>query len=121
MALATAATSWSGTVSRWQAAEKGAVVYYASQRPTDDHGVRPAVLVVFDDELAAGHFLRVARQEMERAGVDRAVDRRFLGFESQILPRQGISAPRLRPQWLIEHPIEDFHLDHPQRFADQCV
>ena len=44
--------------------------YYASQRPTDDHGARPAVLVVFDDELAASHFLRVARKEMERAGVE---------------------------------------------------
>ena len=26
--------------------------------------------MVFDDELAATHFLRVARQEMERAGVE---------------------------------------------------
>ncbi len=44
--------------------------YYASQRPTDDHGVRPAVLVVFDDELAAHHFLRVARRELDRARVE---------------------------------------------------
>ncbi len=44
--------------------------YYASQRPTDDHGVRPAVLVVFEDELAAHYFLRVARREMDRAGVN---------------------------------------------------
>ncbi len=44
--------------------------YYASQRPTDDHGVRPAVLVVFEDDLAAHHFLRVARREMDRAGVN---------------------------------------------------
>ena len=44
--------------------------YYASHRPTDDHGARPAVLVVFGDELAAHHFLRVAREEMERIGVD---------------------------------------------------
>ena len=44
--------------------------YYASQRPTDDHGVRPTVLVVFDDELAAHHFLRVARGQMERARVE---------------------------------------------------
>ena len=43
--------------------------YYATRRPLDDHGVTPIVLVVFDDELAASHFLRVARQEMERAGV----------------------------------------------------
>ncbi len=44
--------------------------YYASQRPTDDHGVRPAVLVVLRDEITADHFLRVARREMERARVD---------------------------------------------------
>ncbi len=44
--------------------------YYASPRPTDDHGARPSVLIVFGDELAAHHFLRVAREEMERSGVD---------------------------------------------------
>ena len=38
--------------------------YYSSHRPTDDHGTRPAVLVVFDDEIAQTHFLRVAREEM---------------------------------------------------------
>ena len=38
-------------------------------RPTDDHGARPAVLVVFDDEIAATHFLRVAREEMRTEGV----------------------------------------------------
>ncbi len=44
--------------------------YYRSQRPTDDHGSRPAVLVVLDGELAAHHFLRVARLEMKRARVE---------------------------------------------------
>ena len=44
--------------------------YYVSQRPTDDHGVQPVVLVVFDDELAAQHFLRVAHGEIARACVD---------------------------------------------------
>ena len=44
--------------------------YYASPRPTDDHGARPTVLVVFGDELAAHHFRRVAREEMERTGVE---------------------------------------------------
>ena len=43
--------------------------YYASRRPTDDHGFQPAVLVVFDDELAAQHFLRVAREQTQRTGV----------------------------------------------------
>ena len=43
--------------------------YYSSHRPTDDHGVRPAVLVVFDDEIARTHFLRVAREEMRAEGV----------------------------------------------------
>ena len=44
--------------------------YYASQRPADDHGVRPGVLVVFDDEFAAHHFLGVARAELRRARVE---------------------------------------------------
>ena len=43
--------------------------YYASHRPTDDHGVRPAVLVVLRDEITADHFLRVARHELDRARV----------------------------------------------------
>ena len=34
---------------------------FSSHRPTDDHGTRPAVLIVFDDEIAQTHFLRVAR------------------------------------------------------------
>ena len=40
--------------------------YYSAHRPTDDHGVRPAVLVVFDDDTAATHFLRLAREETAR-------------------------------------------------------
>ena len=43
--------------------------YYSSHRPPDDHGVQPSVLVVFEDEIAQTHFLRVAREEMERTGV----------------------------------------------------
>ena len=42
--------------------------YYASSRPIDDHGSPPLVLVAFDDESAQGHFLRIAREEMARAG-----------------------------------------------------
>ena len=43
--------------------------YYSSHRPTDDHGVQPVVLVVFEDEIAQAHFLRVAKQEMARTEV----------------------------------------------------
>ena len=39
--------------------------YFSSHRPTDDHGVRPSVLVVFDNDIAQTHFLRVAREEMQ--------------------------------------------------------
>ena len=44
--------------------------YYFSNRPLDDHGHGPLVLVVFDDYLGEGNFLGVARSAMERAGVD---------------------------------------------------
>ena len=44
--------------------------YYSSNQPLDDHGHRPLVLVVFDDFLAPAHFLRVARDEMVRTGVN---------------------------------------------------
>ena len=43
--------------------------YYSSHRPTDDHGSRPVVLVVFENEIAQTHFLRVARDEMERTRI----------------------------------------------------
>ena len=44
--------------------------YFSSHRPTDDHGVPPAVLIVFDDDIAATNFLRVASKEMDAAKVD---------------------------------------------------
>ena len=44
--------------------------YYSSSQPLDDHGHRPLVLVVFDDFLAEGNFLGVARSEMARTGVN---------------------------------------------------
>jgi len=44
--------------------------YYGAKRPVEDHGAIPLVLVVFDDELAADHFLRVARDEQDRTRVD---------------------------------------------------
>ncbi len=43
--------------------------YYSTNRPLDDHGHRPLVLVVFDDFLAEGNFLGVARREMEHSKV----------------------------------------------------
>ena len=44
--------------------------YYSSKQPLDDHGHQHQGLVVFDDFLAEGNFLGVARGEMERARVD---------------------------------------------------
>ena len=44
--------------------------YYSTHRPTDDHGLQPVVMVVFDDDLAATHFLRVAQEELQRARVN---------------------------------------------------
>jgi len=44
--------------------------YYATPRPLDDHGVQPMVLVVFDDDLAATHFLGLAAKGLARAGVE---------------------------------------------------
>ena len=43
--------------------------YYSSHRPTDDHGVRPAVLIVFEDDIASTNFLGVTLEETERARV----------------------------------------------------
>ena len=43
--------------------------YYSSHTPIDDHGAKPAVLIVFDDDIAATNFLRVAKDEMDRGGV----------------------------------------------------
>ena len=43
--------------------------YFAATRSMEDHGAPPTLLVVFEDELAAIHFLRVARRETARVGV----------------------------------------------------
>lgn len=44
--------------------------YYSTYRPTDDHGSLPSILVVFENDLARTHFLRLAREEMARTGVN---------------------------------------------------
>ncbi len=43
--------------------------YYSSNRPLEDHGAIPLVLVVFEHELAADHFLRVAREQQDQARI----------------------------------------------------
>ncbi len=43
--------------------------YYSSHRPIDDHGERPTVLVVFDDDVAPAHFLRLAGEKAAGAGI----------------------------------------------------
>ena len=43
--------------------------YFSSRRPTDDHGVQPSALVVFEDDLVQTHFLRLAREEMQATRV----------------------------------------------------
>ena len=44
--------------------------YFSTHRPIDDQGVQPAILIVFDDELVATHFLGVASEEMKVARVN---------------------------------------------------
>ena len=43
--------------------------YYSTRRPLEDHGLIPSVLVVFEDELSADHFLTFARDELSRCRV----------------------------------------------------
>lgn len=44
--------------------------YFGSGRPLDDHGAMPVVLVVFEERVAQSTFVRIARREMDGAGVD---------------------------------------------------
>ncbi len=59
--------------------------YYSTHRPLDDHGAPPVVLVVFDDDIAQTHFLRVAQEEMARLRT--AVP--LLASHRSILEREG--------------------------------
>ena len=65
--------------------------YYSSPRPTDDHGVQPSVLIVFDDDVSETHFLRVAGDEMDRSGVRVPL----MVSQRDVLERMG----PLRPAW----------------------
>ena len=65
--------------------------YYSSPRPTDDHGVQPSVLIVFDDDVSETHFLRVAGEEMDRSGVRVPL----MVSQRDVLDRLG----PLRPAW----------------------
>ena len=67
--------------------------YFSSRRPTDDHGAQPAVLVVFDSDIAQTHFLRVAREEMDRT---RASVPLWVSHRSA-LERVGPLGPAWRP------------------------
>lgn len=44
--------------------------YFSTRRPLEDHGVIPSVLVVFEHDLTAHHFLNFAEREIARSGVD---------------------------------------------------
>ncbi|MDE2893756.1 MAG: replication-relaxation family protein [Chloroflexota bacterium] len=66
--------------------------YYSSKRPLEDHGAIPLVFVVFEDELAADHFLRIARQEQQPSGVEVPL----LVSDSESLAREGYLGPAWR-------------------------
>ena len=44
--------------------------YYSTRRPLEDHGLIPSVLVVFEDDPSADHFLALARAEISRCRVE---------------------------------------------------
>ena len=44
--------------------------YYSTTRPLDDKGITPEVSIVMEDEITAANFRRVAKREMERAGIN---------------------------------------------------
>ena len=44
--------------------------YFSTRQPVEDHGRQPGVLVVFEDELAETHFLKIARQEMDKTRLE---------------------------------------------------
>ena len=61
------------------------VRYYSTHRPVDDHGARPVLLVVFEEDLAAIRFVRVATDAL--AGTD--IDLPFLVSHRGLVEREG--------------------------------
>ena len=90
--------------------------YYSSHRPTDDNGSRPLVLVVFEDEIAQTHFLRVARDEMARTGVNvplRVSHRSFLERVGPLGPAWSVVGDLgigLRFPRVMSAPLYPYHL-----------
>ena len=80
--------------------------YYSSHRPTDDHGAQPDVLVVFDDDIAQTHFLRVAREEIARTGVTVPL----LVSHRGLIEREG----PLGRAWLTPGVLEPAHVFRPR-------
>ena len=79
--------------------------YYSTHRPTDDHGAQPSLLVVFDDDVAETHFLRIAKEEMDAAKVQVPL---FVAPRN-LLERVGPLGPAWRTpdRWEPIHPFND--------------
>ena len=77
--------------------------YYSSHRPPEDHGTQPILLVVFQDELAATHFLRVAQGEMNRTGVNIPLRVSHRAAIDQLGPLG--QAWRYPGDWEVAHPL----------------
>ena len=79
--------------------------YYSTHRPTDDHGAQPSLLVVFDDDVAETHFLRIAKEEMDTAKVQVPL---FVAPRN-LLERVGPLGPAWRTpdRWEPIHPFND--------------
>ncbi len=75
--------------------------YFSTSDPLDDHGAGPGLLVVFEDRAAQYRFLRIAREEMQRARVrvPLLVSRRELTDEKGPLGPiwRSVDGGRLRP------------------------
>ena len=87
--------------------------YYSTHRPTDDHGVSPAVLVVFHEKLASTHFMRVAVEEMARTRTPLPL----LVCHRGLLDREGpLGRAWLAPAsgWELDFPLPQMPTIHTQ-------